>query len=230
MDQAELNLEGLDCILSVSLPDYARLLGKDFSFSKCNELDLTPDKPYTARTVVPVTYRQVEVGKMTVLVLLPKDGTGSSEDDYTLDQVIISEDLRHRKKPERVVPRKKTGIIAEAYFPLLAMNYRGEIVKFAGHLDELTLDEERRIVPMFSLGQERANYLRTVNSGSDATPIIQLTVGTDREGNRFGDPHAIYYGRNLAASIQVAGFLAVKEANNPLVEALAQFEMPPQYR
>lgn len=224
MGLEELDLSKFQKPLEESLREYTSL-HKELGFEDFPDLSLTPDKPNSARTVIPVTYAGTNVGDMYAIVFLHKDGTGD-QNTYQLDKIVIPPEFRHEEKPERVIPRAKTGIVAEGFFPLFSMNQHGYIAPFAAHLDEITLDEENKIVPVFQLGQNKSEYLQAINSGLEIIPKIELTTGTDKKGRRFGDPHAVYYGMNAYDSVQVVGFLSVKDQSNPLMRILNNCPVP----
>ena len=227
MRSKDLDLSKFREPLEESLRRYISL-DRELAFEDFPDLCLTPDKPNSARTVIPVTYAGTKVGEMYAIVFLHQDATGD-QNTYQLNEIVIPPEFRHKEKPERVIPRAKTGVIAEGFFPLFSMNQRGYVAPFAAHLDELTLDEENRIVPVFQLGQNRSEYLQAINSGLEIVPKIGLTTGTDKSGRRFGDPHAIYYAMDAYDSVQVVGFLSVKDQANPLMRILNNCPLPKKY-
>lgn len=176
------------------------------TFGTFLDIEPTPDKPYTAKTVVPVLCAGVSVGEMTVVVFIGGDGTGN-QTTYDLHDVIISPDLRHVEQQDRIIPRSKKGIVAEGYFPLFTQRSNdAALFPFAGSLEELTLDDSKQIVRAWTLG--RGLY-------TPKSPMAHFTLGTDAYGNRFGDPHAIY--NQHRGSVQVAGFLPILDERNPLL-------------
>jgi len=222
MRPEELDLNKFRKALEKSLKLYTTLLDVELGFQEFPDLSLTPNKPNSARTIIPITYAGTKVGNMYAIVFLQGDGTGDNK-TYGLDDIIIPAKFKYDEKPERVIPRAKTGIIAEGFFPLFSMNQYDYITPFAAHLDELTLNKDKVVVPTFQLGQNEAEYLRAIDFG-----LIQLTTGMDKSGNRFGDPHAIYYGVEAYDSVQVVGFLPITDSANPLMNLVNKWKRPPK--
>lgn len=225
MNAERIYLSTLRVPLQRSLDVYANLISPEISFGDFPEFALTPNKPNSARTLVPVIYAGNQVGDMYVIMFLHKDGTGD-QNTYRINEVTIPDEFMNREKPERVIPRAKTGILAEGFFPLFSVKPSAGISYFAAHLAELTLNEKRRIMPLFQLGQSRTAYLKGIRSGLDARPNIELTTGMDASGVRFGDPHSVYNNIQVYNTFQVVGFLPIKDPANPLMELAKNWKKP----
>ncbi|MFH1501399.1 MAG: hypothetical protein ABIE22_05660 [archaeon] len=228
MKPEELELRKLREPLENSLKAYASLLDKEIAFQDFPDFHLTPNKPNSARTLIPVSYAGTEVGGMYAIVFIQGDGTGD-ENTYKLGDVIIPQELGYEDKPERIIPRAKSGVVAEGFFPFFSMNKNGYAAPFAAHLDELILGDSRRIRPVWRLGQNKSAYLQAIHSGLEIIPKVQFTTMTQENGERFGDPHAIHYGKELYDSIQVVGFLSIKDPSNPLLDSASKWEKPSEY-
>ncbi len=186
------------------------------------DFEVTPDKPYFAKTVVPAIYNGREEGKLVVVAFRLDDGTGKNNKKYAIGNVTISDDMVYNEKPDRVVPRPKDGVVAEICFPMFSTDEDLNIVPYAIHLEELTVDSKRNVVPLGFLGQDEVTYLDAIDFVTDVFPQAQLTVGY-LNGRRVGDPHAIHYngGTGYARGLQVAGFLAIEDKNSPLIRLIS---------
>ena len=60
-------------------------------------------------------------------------------------------------------------------------------------------------------------------------PKVYLTVGKSNNGQRFGDPHAIYHAAIENNAIQVGGFVAIKDHQNSLLELAKNWQIPPGF-
>lgn len=230
MKPEDIDLGKLRVPLQEALKQYADFLDPELGFEEFPDFYLTPEKPNSARTVVPVRYGSSKVGDMYAVVFLHGDGTGDESTPNKLSNVIIPPEIRHDTKPERVIPRAKTGVIAEGFFPLFSMNRYGRIAPFTAHLAELTLDDQRTVTPTWRLGQNRSEYLRAIYGGLNLRPIVQSTVaGTEEDGNRIGDPHSIYYDMD-SDSIQVVAFVTIKDIESPLLRLVNKWVRPPRYK
>jgi len=228
MELKESYVRGFRKPLRKSLQKYASLLGGEVEFQEFPDFILTPDKPNSARTVVPVTFSGEEVGKMYVIVFSAFDGTGDDK-TYGLGDVKIPLGLKWCEKPERVIPRSKEGVMIEGFFPLFSKTPYGTIAPFAAHLDELTLDGNE-VIPAWRLGQNKRSFLNAISrSRSSIRPEIQFTTKADFSGRRFGDPHAVYYGSPALEAVQVAGFLSITDQDNPLMSLAHRWRKPLKY-
>ena len=205
MDINVINLGSLRRPLEDALNNYASITG--LRFQDFPDLTLTPEKPNSARTVIPVTYDSVRIGDFYAIVFVRGDGTGDSK-TFKLDNLTISPDYVHNEKPERVIPRAKTGIISEGFFPLFSLTPKNEVVMFASSLDELSVfDGELGL--LWKLGQDNSDYSRSIRNGVAQEAQVYFTVGNYPGGKRIGDPHSIYYTRDTEDALQVVGFLGI---------------------
>ncbi len=219
----QLNLRELRQPLELALEQYQRQYFT-FKFEKFSDLHPTPEKPNHARTVVPISYRGTYIGNMYVIVFLPGDATGD-ENSYKLNQVVIPSHILYQEKTSRVIPRAKKGIVCEGFFPLFSQTVEGRIVPFAASLEELTLDEQRRVVPAWTLGMEPQEYVQALQGQQEIFPTTYFTVGTNSVQERFGDPHCVHH-QPRGAALQVAGFLSISEENSPLLSMTERWLMP----
>ncbi len=222
MDVKSLDLKMLREPLEAALSAYENATG--MKFEDFPDLILTPEKPNSARTVIPVTYETVKIGDLYALAFMQGDGTGDSK-TYQLQDVVIPPEFQHSEKPERVIPRAKTGVVCEGFFPLFSLTSQGDIALFAASLDELGL-VDTTLTRLWRLGQTDEEYARALQRKEITTPKVYLTVGESAEGKRMGDPHAIYYNRALPDALQVVGFLGTTDANNPLKEISESLVLP----
>jgi len=210
---------------------YKKFLG--FSFDVPNLVfERTPEKNYSAKSVVPVKYLGQNVGNMVVISFQSRDGTGD-ESLYKIGQLVIPERLKHANHSEKVFPRTKEGIIYELFFPLFSV-YENKINLFATSLEEITVDcveKPKAVKKAWDLGLNSIDYVKRVkyedkDIAQKCIAKIYLTVGYRGEGQRFGDPHAIYNPIPMNA-LQVAGFLTVKNSSNPLLKMINSCVFPP---
>ena len=236
-------IKNLDTALNIAntnlpgiLSSYASFLGNDVGFGNPNHLKLTPDKGYTAITDVPVTRDGREVGNLYIVAFVAGDGTGDDK-TYKPSQLVIPSRLKIAKNQKIVFPRDKSETLLEACFPLFSI-HNSKCLLNAVSLEGLTISnkdqEKAKIVTGYKLGVDPRyfNSLLRANRPGESQ-IIQLTTGYTRGGERFGDPHAIFYPLEELNqnALQVVGFLAVREMNNPLNRILdekAQLPLPAQ--
>ncbi len=219
MTTGDLDLTLLREPLENALRGYERLVDSAFRFSWFGDFVLTPDKPNTARTVVPVLCDEQKVGDLYVILFRPGDGTGD-EGTFKTGDLIVPDRFCYKTKPSRVFPRSKQGVECEGYFPLFSMRDRICFL-YAGSLDLLS-PLNGVVIKECTLGLGALNYQKVLCEGKPVTPRIELTTGTVKGRYRFGDPHAIHYGVETAGVVQVAGFLSVRDRGNPLCEILEQ--------
>ncbi len=62
--------------LKDALEGYQEYLGRDVRFEEFPDFTLTPEKPNTARTVVPVTFSGRKAGDLYAILFQEGDGTG----------------------------------------------------------------------------------------------------------------------------------------------------------
>jgi hypothetical protein len=226
MSGKELDLRSLRGPLERALSKYEDYHYNLVRFQEFPDFARTPDKPNYARTIIPVQICDRKVGDLYAIVFMPRDGTGDTK-TFNLNQVIIPEGFRHEEKPERVIPRAKTGVVCEGYFPLFSIKRGGDVSMFTGSLDELTAEGSPLTVNhAWTLGLNHPQFRMAVDFGIRVNPQVYLTVGTYPVGRRFGDPHSIYYGVNAGNTVQVAGFLSIADKENPLVNFTNKWVMP----
>jgi len=189
------------------------------SFGDFGLFKLTPEKPNTARTLVPVSYKGKSAGDMFAILFRPGDGTGDSSRFQPWELNILGE---YRKHPERVLPRDKTGIDYELFFPFFSVGKK--VCWYAVSLEELTVDNVKHpnvVVKERDLGFKADRYVKILSVRDAVMPMISITTGYGNDGERFCDPHAVYF-RVKADVIQVVGFLPIKNAENPLFKFAAR--------
>jgi len=201
------NIKQLSSRLVECLSDCGRNIGAGIRFEP-KTLQLTPEKAYTARAEIPVSYDR-EVGTLYAILFCPGDGTGDAK-TYSLSDVIIPKDLQFKEKPERVVPRKKTCAF-EVFFPFFTA-LGSTIEKYYSNLDVLSFAGDRKTI-------SRVGNLRSIGRAKAGQPYASLTTGHRVDGTRFGDPHAIYCDK-YSEAMQVVGFLSVDKADSPLARLL----------
>ncbi len=199
------------------------------------QLELTPDKPNSARSSVPVYHEYEEAGTLHVIAFAPHDATGDDK-TYTADRLVN----RHFPDDPRYYPRSKANAHAEAHLSILSQRIEShdDPVLFAGHLSLLGIfkrdyfgTEENHLVEIGYVGMESHSFASAVRDGRSGTkPRATLTTGYRGElehpeapGERFGDPHALLNRSGLA--VQVAGFIAISpEAAPKHLEVLRQLK------
>ena len=225
MDIKNIDLRSLNVPIEDALAFYEVQLG--LRFQNFPDLTLTPDKPNSARTIIPVTYQSAPVGDFYAIVFARGDGTGDSK-TYKIGDLKIPSEFQHAKKQERVIPRAKTELLCEGCFPLFSLNRKGHASRFAMCLDELGVgyDEhhDRTITRIGRLGQANYDYANALYKELSFEPRIQLTMNALADETRLGDPHTIYFNRFTEESLQVAGFLAIKDPTNPFLPVLQKQE------
>ncbi len=223
------NLECITSKLGLVLRIYENLLGNNVKFGNYPPLHIVPNKAYAARTIIPVNYGGMKKGDLYVLLFKPGDGTGN-EDYFTKDDLVIPSELVFRDRPERVFPRFKEGILVEAFLPFFSI-YNNSLYINHVCLEELIVDDKdgsKSVVNFGYLGSSPEDYRKNLRNGTQSLshPFVQMTVGSTRFGERFGDPNAIYCPKDFVA-LQVAGFLAIKEKDNPLAKIIDKLAKTP---
>ncbi|MDP3734543.1 MAG: hypothetical protein Q8R37_04905, partial [Nanoarchaeota archaeon] len=173
MDVNSINLKTLRIPLEEALAAYEQRTG--IKFQDFPDLTPTPEKANSARTVIPVAYGNARIGDFYAIVFVKGDGTGDSK-TYKRDDLAIPLEFQHPEKPERVIPRAKTGVICEGFFPLFSMNPQGYTAMFAASLDELSIND-KTITPLWRLGQTDSDYSKALHEKVAFKPQIYLTVG-----------------------------------------------------
>ena len=225
MNVNNLDLKTLRMPLEQALSTYEERTG--IRFQDFPDLTPTPEKPNSARTVIPVAYGTTKIGDLYAIVFVKGDGTGDSK-TYKLDDLTIPSEFQHTEKPERVIPRAKTGVICEGFFPFFSINPQGYTAMFAASLDELSIDD-KTITPLWRLGQTDSDYSKALHGKVPSQPQIYLTVGETIGGKRIGDPHSIYYGRNIEDALQVVGFLGITDPNSPVLNISKNWILPSRH-
>lgn len=224
MEASDLNLRVLRESLELSLRHYEKKTG--MTFRDFPDLSLTPEKPNSARTIIPVSFEGSNIGELYAIVFLKGDGTGDSR-TYKPADIIIPSELYHFEKVERVIPRAKTGIIYEFCFPFFfSVNAERKIAMFASSLDELGI-EDGRISPLLKIGLSNPDYSRALDDSLRVQPQIYMTVGTSMEGKRIGDPHSIYYSKEVEDAIQVVGFYGISDPDSSILKNCKNWMIPP---
>lgn len=194
-----------------------------FNLEKASVLEPTPDKPNTARSEVKADYGGIVVSKMVVVVFAPRDGTGSedAENGMTVQNLEFGLDM---PVDGRCIPRFKLekGIHREIALGLCALDSGtdAEPALFANHLQLLTIDPQHpdMVVNGHYLGQPERDMHTSVHYGRDAKLVSNFTCGENANGQRFGDPHAVF---NQSPSIwQVAAFMGFDGTRPRLVDEL----------
>lgn len=197
--------------------------GVDFDLRKA--VDLTPtdgDKAYTTRSDSDVTFLGRTAGKLVVIAFAPGEGTGD-ESLHTLDTI----EGDHYPRKRAVLPRSKAAVDTEVLLPLVSFDLGAESGRpnvLGGNFDLLVFDHlARTVVKAAELGHTRQD-LFDADPGDTLTVAASLTTGRlgeidqdntslygHRNGERFGDPHAIY--NPHPQLVQVAGFIATTPEN-----------------
>lgn len=192
------SLSNLEAPIRTALNAYGELSGGNLGFDADNacRLELTPDKPNSARSETEATYQGSLIGKLFVIAFKPGDGTGS-EVNYKLKYLIVDSPY---PRSTRVIPRNKTGVHSEAHITIASQtvdDVHAEPELYAGRYDLLGLDGTIRKIG--ELGHSETE---------DVGPITTLTVGY-ADMKRFGDPHAVF--STLPFTVQLCAFLAITE-------------------
>jgi hypothetical protein len=195
-------LSRLEYPIQVALEHYQDIAdnGLVFDAIPASQLTPTPDKPNSARSETDVLFRDIPIGKLYVLAFKPGDGTGS-EVFYRLSDLEVAFPYPINVG---VIPRDKVGVYNEGHLTIATHeldDVHADPELYSGRFDLLGLSNNQ-VVKIGELGQPGDAVIYE--------PAVTLTVGYDSEGNRFGDPHAVY--SDIAASLQVCAFLAVSDA------------------
>jgi len=176
-----------------------------FDEDEASRLDLTPNKPNSARSATDFRFRGETVGKLFVIGFKPEDGSGD-ESGYKLDDLVVDSVY---PRTTRVVPRNKTSINSEGHLTVVRHKIEdphADPELFGGTFDLLGLDG-RTIRKIGELGQAQTVSIENLK------PLTTLTVGyrtgSDGKPERFGDPHAVY--SSVPDAVQVCAFLAISD-------------------
>lgn len=202
------DLEGPIYEALLAYEDFGLYLG--LGAEKATQLELTPDKPNSARSQSTACWHGREIGKLNTIAFKPGDGTGD-QSTFQLDEVSIA---RPYPMQARVLPRSKAGVDSEVHLTLLRQqidNVHAEPEMYLGTLDLLGFYDDvarrgRIIEKVGELGTSRET------DPALAGPTATYTVGYRQRGRervRFGDPHAVY--NSLPGYLQVCAFLAIND-------------------
>lgn len=225
---AGVNLEALEDPIYQALTRFSEITDGRVLFGyleKAVKLELTPDKPNSARSSVPVFHEYEEAGTLHVIAFAPHDATGDDK-TYTADQLVN----RHFPDDPKYYPRSKARVHAEAHLSLLSqrINSQDDPVLFAGHLSMLGVFSrnyfgtmENHLTEIGYVGMESHSFASRIQRRDvDKIPHATLTTGYRGEmehpeapGERFGDPHALLNMSGLV--VQVAGFIAISPEAAP---------------
>lgn len=181
-----------------------------FDNVSASRLELTPEKPNSARSAVSVKYMEENVGTLYVIAFKPQDGTG----DEKTHQLVELETRPYPHLP-KVVPRAKTGVYAEGHLTVVTHKIEdahAEPMLFDGSFDLLGL-QRNKVLKIGTLGQND-------NSRDGFKPVATLTTGYDAAKTRFSDPHAVF--SMLPDRIQICAFLAITEIVNQKYQGILQ--------
>ena len=204
-------------------------MGGDVKFSPIEPLSPTPQKGYSARGSAVVNYKGIQQGLLNIVAFCRGDGTGD-ESKIKESNVQFPDRLSNLTDRKRIIPRAKLEIVLEAFFPLYSVQNKVVLPHLAS-LEELTLDlfgPKPYISKLCDLGVSPQRFVTENPEHWNEPGKIQLTTGYSRNGQRFGDPHAVFYGWKSEV-IQVVGFLAIKDANNPLCRILDRVAQVPDF-
>lgn len=177
----------------------------EFDLLGATNLELTPKKGSTARSVTDLRHSGEVVGKLVVIAFAPLDGTGD-EKVHKLDDI----NTGRYPKVAKVVPRSKTEAHSEVHLTIAAQHIGfpgADPALFAGNLELLGL-QGNRLTLLGDLGQNPAQFNLAAFGIKAAEPTATLTVGYDQTTkDRFADPHAVFNPHERL--VQVCGFLAI---------------------
>ncbi len=165
-----------------------------------------------------------------------RDGTGD-ESTFKAGQLELPDYLKDTANPKKVLPRAKTSVHVEAFFPFFTAIGKNRYIRHVVSLEELTVDDPenpRKIVKAGNLGLSREEHSLisvrasldnldeswSLNKNSPEDLSLFLTCGY-QDGKRFGDPHAIYCATKIGA--QVVGFLAIPKDRDHAANGLQMF-------
>lgn len=178
-----------------------------FDIHAAAQLELTPDKPNSARSATPVHHLGEVAGTLYVIVFDSKDGTGD-ENTFKLQDSMLGGSYPLESK---LVPRSKAGFHSEAHLAIAAFwpTADPDPILFGNHLDMVSL-KDGRMKRLAYLGQDLHDFTQASSGNMTLGPTATLTTGYDSEtGERFGDPHSVY---NYQPFVQIAGFLAITDS------------------
>jgi len=203
--ESEPNLGAFRGELERLLDIYHEFTRRRIGFGDFSNFSFTPEKGYTARTIIPVIADGEKISDLYVLLFKPGDGTGD-ESTYKLENVDMGSIKKLYYPPgKEVVPRKK-HCPTEIFFPFGSAS-SGKMNDGVVNLDVLTLNENK-VEKEFGLGWDNKTFFELLRRRKSIGPYIQFTTGYwPSDGIRFGDPHAVYFPKIIGGVIQMVGFL-----------------------
>ncbi len=205
--ESEPNLGAFRRELERLLDVYYEFTERRIGFGDFSNFVFTPEKGYTARTIVPVIADGERISDLYVLLFKPGDGTGD-ESTFKLGDM----NTKNVKKLEsddplgkEVVPRKKY-CPTEVFFPFGSASSE-RMNDGVVSLEVLTLNGNNYVEKEFVLGLDCQPFLRSLRE-KPIDPYIQFTTGyRPADKVRFGDPHAVYFPKVIWGVVQMVGFL-----------------------
>ncbi len=195
----------------------------DFDITRAAKLSLTPEKPYSARSASPVRYLGEIASTLFVIVFAPDEGSGDTFTDSAAAKRtgLTGIPTAYGLKDQGIAPRSKNTSYAEIYLPLVSfpIDRATDPKMYAGQLSLYGIDPnipDPHIRELAKLGQARKltglqpDYPRTTLTVGYHGDLGDNIVSSQKEGLRFGDPHAIY--DHLDGYIQVCAFLAIESS------------------
>ncbi len=213
---AGIKLKELELHIRSAVRDYQRLGNGTLVFDpdRAAELQLTPEKPNSARSKTEVRdHRGDYVGDLYTIAFKPEDGTG---DEGTFKVHDLDFDPEYPQEA-KTVPRSKSATHTEIYLPILSQRIDRHFspTPFGGTLDLLGLDKSHKRPKVIKLGE-----LGYQGWADPRKPQAVYTTGWRKNlgkpfKERFGDPHAVF--NSLPDTLVIAAFLAV--TNDTLLRA-----------
>lgn len=206
-DLQGINLESISEPIRAALSRYSEESdGKvEFDLDGAAKLELTPDKPYSARSATEVRHLGETVTTLYVIAFAEEDGTGD-ESTYKLKDSISGGLYPLQPKS---VPRSKAGVDSEAHLTIASYSPYSpneDPIMFAGRMDLISL-RNGRFSRLAILGQNGYDFTEATFRHTEVNPTATFTTGYTEPGHeRFGDPHAVF---NSQMFVQVCGFVAV---------------------
>ncbi len=212
--------------IHMALREYTRVSDGRVTFDDhehAANLELTPDKPNSARSSIAVRHLGEVAGTLYVIAFAPGDGTGD-ESAFKLADI----DTGSRPHETKVVPRSKATTHSEVHLTIASKEIElpNEHPKLhGGGLEVLGLEETEgalKLVRVAEVGESQFSLntrVEAIASGrrsrfANIQPRASLTVGyygansnNGVGGERFADPHAVY--NPSETTVQVCGFIAI---------------------
>ena len=203
-----------------ALDKFAGRTHQKIFFDGINEgikLVLAPeDVPYSARADIKVEHkidgRITEAGNLAIIAFAPGDGTGD-ELTYSLSDI----DTGSYPREAKVVPTSKVGVNSEVHLPISSHVAHHPLMGWVIHSNNLHVLEFRpnkphRLAKIGELGYSPEIFNARQGWFSYATFTTghyNLLGNHSVNGERFGDPQAIY--NPWDRYVQIAGFLALTD-------------------